>query len=156
MWLTWCCVRTREPEEAAWRVLEGACRAAPTVLALVLGSKSPCCSESTRLSSVVRAELCIKNVISFHKRYVTCLWSRFFYVGNIKISIRSDICFNQISQIILLIIVAITDDHKYFPILILGKHQCHFSPLKNLPCHTPDSCYRDSNVSNSQQSKYNM
>jgi len=44
-------------------VLEGACRAAPTVLALVLGSKSPCCSESTRLSSVVRDELCIKNVI---------------------------------------------------------------------------------------------
>ena len=44
-------------------MLEGACRAAPTVLALVLGSKSPCCSESTRLSSVVRDELCIKNVI---------------------------------------------------------------------------------------------
>ena len=64
----------------------------------------------------------------------------------IKISICSDICFNQISQIILLIIVAVTYDHKYFPTLIVGKHQCHFSPLKN----------KDSNASNSQQSKYNM
>jgi hypothetical protein len=66
------------------------------------------------------------------------------------------VVFDGFFYMYLLNIVAITGDHKYFPILILGKHQCHFSPLKNLHCHTPDSCYRDNNVSNSQQSKYNV